>query len=52
MAKLGVTSFILDRVLAHKLAGVIRHYNHFDYLAEKKQALQRWDAALREILDA
>lgn len=50
MAELGVTSFVIDRVLGHKLRGVIKIYNVYDYAREKRAALEAWSEKLRHIV--
>ncbi len=37
------TQELLDRLLAHKEQGVIRHYNKWKYYPEKRQALKLWN---------
>jgi len=50
LAELGIDDVIAERVLGHKLQGVLAIYNRYDYAAEKRQALERWESRLREIL--
>lgn len=50
LAELGIDDVIAERVLGHKLQGVMAIYNRYDYAAEKRQALEKWEASLREIL--
>lgn len=40
---------ILDRLLAHKEQGIIRHYNIYQYYREKKTALRFWNERLDNI---
>ena len=43
MAQLGATEFVVGRVLNHAAAGVTgKHYNQYDYIAEKRTALEAW----------
>lgn len=44
-----VPHHILDRLLAHKEQGVIRHYNIYQYYREKKIALVNWNLMLDSI---
>lgn len=38
-----VSEFVIARVLNHARAGVTgRHYNHYDYMADKRRALNLW----------
>ncbi|MDD3847457.1 MAG: tyrosine-type recombinase/integrase [Syntrophorhabdaceae bacterium] len=50
LAELGIDDVVAERVLGHKLQGVLAIYNRYDYAAEKRQALERWESRLREIL--
>jgi integrase len=51
LAKLGVGYEVGEALLAHRLSGVHGTYNVHDYFAEKREALQRWAAHLRTILE-
>jgi integrase len=51
MTELGFTRFIVDRVLNHVEPGVGRVYDRYEYLREKRQALETWTVRLEEILD-
>lgn len=51
LAELGITDIVAERVLGHKLQGVLAVYNRHDYFIEKRQALDRWEARLRDILE-
>ena len=50
LAELGVSDVIAERVLGHKLQGVLGIYNRHSYDVEKRQALALWETRLREIL--
>lgn len=50
LAELGQRDDIAERVLGHKLQGVLGIYNRHSYDAEKRQALERWEGRLREIV--
>jgi integrase len=50
LAEIGVTDIVAERVLGHKLQGVLGIYNRHSYDAEKRQALARWEQRLCEIL--
>lgn len=57
MAALGVAPFIVSKVLAHKDAGggaaiTARHYNLYEYVDEKRDALDRWARRLEQLLDS
>jgi integrase len=50
LAELGVSDIVAERVLGHKLQGVLGIYNRHSYDLEKRQALELWERRLREIL--
>ncbi len=50
LAELGVSDVVAERVLGHKLQGVLGIYNRHSYDTEKRQALLRWEQRLTEIL--
>ncbi len=49
LAALGVRSEVAERCHGHKLRGVEGTYNTHDYLSERRAALVKWTAMLREI---
>lgn len=50
LAEIGVNEIVAERVLGHKLQGMMAIYNQHPYDSEKRQALSRWESRLREIL--
>jgi len=51
LGRLGVSRFVIGRVLNHVEAGVTgRHYDRHDYLPEKFTALDRWGTHLEGLL--
>ena len=50
LAELGISDIVAERVLGHKLQGVLGIYNRHGYDVEKRQALALWEQRLREIL--
>jgi hypothetical protein len=55
MARLGIPPHIADKILNHQsgtISGVAAVYQRHEFLAERKQALERWANHLVEILDA
>ncbi|MEW6429773.1 MAG: tyrosine-type recombinase/integrase [Thermodesulfobacteriota bacterium] len=50
LAMLGVAEIVAERVLGHKLQGILAVYNKHDYDMEKRQALETWERSLRRIL--
>ena len=54
MARLGVAPHIADKILNHQsgtISGVAAVYQRHDFLAERKVALELWDAHVAEICD-
>jgi integrase len=50
LAELKVQEFIAERVLGHKLDGMLSVYNLHDYLPEKREALELWERRLKAIV--
>lgn len=50
LAELGIEDVVAEKVLNHKLQGVLRIYNRYEYLDEKRAALAKWERRLKEIL--
>jgi len=50
LAEIGVPDIIAERVLGHKLQGVMAVYNRHSYDQEKREALLKWEARLLEII--
>ena len=50
LAEIGVADHIGERVLGHKLQGLMAVYNQHSYDAEKRAALLRWERRLAELL--
>ena len=50
LAELNVPEFIAERVLGHKLDGMLAVYNLHDYLPAKRKALEAWETKLDAIL--
>jgi integrase len=50
LAEIGVSDVVAERVLGHKLQGLLAVYNQHPYDAEKRAALLRWEVRLAEIL--
>jgi integrase len=51
LSGLRVNSEIAEMVIGHGKTGIERIYNHHQYEDEMREALDRWAAALRKILD-
>ena len=50
IAKLGVTNFVVGRILNHSEKSVTKTCNRYDYDSEKRAALEKWDRRLRAII--
>lgn len=50
MAAIGVSDVIAERVMAHKLQGIMAVYNQHNYDVEKKLALEQWEQKLLQII--
>jgi hypothetical protein len=53
MARLGVAPHIADKILNHQsgtISGVAAVYQRHDFLAERRQALERWGAHVSRIV--
>jgi integrase len=50
MGRLGVSRFIIARVLAHADPSVTGIYDRFEYLEEKRAALDKWAAHVQQVL--
>jgi len=50
LAELGVSDVVAEKVLGHKLQGVLGIYNRHSYDGEKRHALDLWERRLQEIL--
>ena len=50
MTELGFTRFLVDRVLNHVERGVGRFYDRYEYLREKRAALEAWAHRIEEII--
>lgn len=50
LAGLGINDLIAEKVLGHKLQGLMAVYNQHPYDTEKRQALMKWERHLQEII--
>jgi hypothetical protein len=53
MARLGVPPHVADKILNHQagtISGVAAVYQRHDFLAERKEALDRWGAHVEHIV--
>ena len=52
LAEIGVERFIIGRLLGHAEHDVTgKHYDKYEYGPQKKAAMERWGARLREIVE-
>jgi integrase len=51
LSQLGVSDLVAEKVLGHKLQGILAVYNRYAYGDEKRQALELWEAELQKILE-
>jgi integrase len=47
LAELGVSDIVAERVLGHKLQGLLAVYNHYPYTNEMRDALEKWNCKLQ-----
>ena len=50
LAEVGASDIVAERVLGHKLQGMLGVYNQYSYDEEKRQVLMQWERRLKEIL--
>jgi integrase len=50
LAEIGIDDVVAERVMGHKLQGMLAIYNRHGYDAEKRQALDRWAKRLKQIV--
>jgi len=51
LAEIGISFEVAERVLNHAMPGLQAVYNHHNYLAEKRRALQLWAEHVRAIAE-
>ena len=51
LASLGVSNYVIGRILNHVETGVTAVYNRHSYDGEKRKALELWEKKLLEIID-
>lgn len=50
LSEIGIPPMIAEKVLNHKIPGIINVYDRHDYLEEKREALQKWSDYLKVVL--
>jgi integrase len=49
MGDLGIAPYVIEKCLNHALDGILRVYQHQEYLPERKAAFERWGAELARL---
>jgi integrase len=49
-AEFGVERIVISKLLNHGEGGIMKIYERYDYFAEKRAALARWDRRLAQII--
>ncbi len=50
LSELGIPPHIAERCLNHSLGGILKVYDHYDFLKERKEALGKWSQQLQIII--
>jgi integrase len=50
MHELGIDSFVVEKILNHKLGGVLAIYNRHDYAKQRVEAQEQWGKALSSLV--
>jgi integrase len=50
LAELEISDVVAERVLGHKLQGIMAVYNRHPYAAEKRLALEAWERRLKDVV--
>ncbi len=50
LAEIGIDDVVAERVLGHKLVGILGTYNVHAYDTEKRAALEKWERHIRRIV--
>ena len=54
MGRIGIPPHVIEAVIGHRsgiVSGVAAVYNHYKYEAEKRDALERWQTHLAEVVE-
>ncbi|MDR5013445.1 site-specific integrase [Aeromonas veronii] len=51
MSRIGVHPHVSEKVLGHRLAGILAVYDQHDYLDEQRAALEQWAAHIAQCVD-
>ncbi|KHN61397.1 tyrosine-type recombinase/integrase [Aeromonas hydrophila] len=52
MSRIGVHPHVSEKVLGHKLAGILAVYDQHDYADEQRDALERWTAHISQCVES
>lgn len=51
LSEIGISPMVAEKILNHKIPGIISVYDHHDYLIEMQEALQKWCIYLNKIIN-
>jgi integrase len=51
LSEIGVAPIVAELVIGHTLPGLLRVYDQWEHLKEKREALDRWALRLRQLVD-
>lgn len=49
LSDLGVEPYVIEKILNHRMTGVMAVYNHAEYLAQREAALTLWGSKIAEL---
>lgn len=52
LSDLGVAPHVIEKLVNHKMAGVMGIYNRSEYLSEREEAIELWDRYLQDLTGA
>lgn len=52
MSDLGVAPHVIEKIVNHKMAGVMGIYNRSEYLQERQEAIELWNSYLQDLTSA
>ncbi|EOC1313608.1 site-specific integrase [Cronobacter turicensis] len=51
MSEMGVAPHVSEKILGHKLTGMLAIYDQYDYIAEQQDAAERWAEKIQDCAD-
>jgi uncharacterized protein YqgQ len=51
MSELVIKAIMVEKVLSHELQGMLRVYNQYDYMKERKAALELWNQEVSKVME-